>query len=47
VLVEYPESATMLGIDIGARAGLKRKLSDRSAAGQKPSPSGCRVVSNN
>jgi uncharacterized protein (DUF885 family) len=34
LLVEYPESATMLGIDNGARAGLKRKLSDRSAAGQ-------------
>jgi uncharacterized protein (DUF885 family) len=35
LLVEYPESATLLGIDNGARAGLKRKLSDRSAAGQK------------
>jgi uncharacterized protein (DUF885 family) len=35
LLVEYPESATMLGIDAGARAGLKRKLSDRSTAGQK------------
>jgi uncharacterized protein (DUF885 family) len=35
LLVEYPESATMLGIDKGARAGLKAKLSDRSAAGQK------------
>ena len=33
--MEYPESATMLGIDNGARAALKRKLSDRSAAGQK------------
>jgi uncharacterized protein (DUF885 family) len=35
LLVEYPESATMLGIDNGARAHLKRKLSDRSQAGQK------------
>jgi uncharacterized protein (DUF885 family) len=35
LLVEYPESATMLGIDKGARAALKGKLSDRSAAGQK------------
>jgi uncharacterized protein (DUF885 family) len=35
LLVEYPESATMLGIDKGARRALKSKLSDRSAAGQK------------
>ncbi len=35
LLVEYPESATMLGIDNGARALLKRRLSDRSQAGQK------------
>jgi uncharacterized protein (DUF885 family) len=35
LLVEYPESTTMLGIDNGARAHLKRKLSDRSQAGQK------------
>ena len=35
LLVDYPESATQLGIDNGARAGLKSKLSDRSAAGQK------------
>jgi uncharacterized protein (DUF885 family) len=35
LLVEYPESATMLGIDKGARAGLKSRLLDRSAAGQK------------
>jgi uncharacterized protein (DUF885 family) len=34
LLVDYPESATMLGIDKGARAGLKAKLADRSAAGQ-------------
>jgi uncharacterized protein (DUF885 family) len=35
LLVEYPESAAMLGIDTGARARLKSKLTDRSAAGQK------------
>src|SRR3954468_4349103 len=35
LLAEYPESATLLGIDAGARAGLKSKLTDRSAAGQK------------
>jgi uncharacterized protein (DUF885 family) len=35
LLVDYPESATQLGIDNGARAALKSKLADRSAAGQK------------
>jgi len=34
LLVDYPESATQLGIDHGARAALKSKLTDRSAAGQ-------------
>ena len=34
LLVDYPESATQLGIDNGARAALKSKLGDRSAAGQ-------------
>ncbi|MFL6577889.1 MAG: DUF885 domain-containing protein, partial [Povalibacter sp.] len=34
LLVDYPESATGLGIDNGSRAALKSKLSDRSAAGQ-------------
>ncbi len=34
LLVDYPESATMLGIDKGARVALKSKLADRSAAGQ-------------
>src|ERR1044071_6251952 len=34
LLVDYPESATALGIDQGARAALKGKLADRSAAGQ-------------
>jgi len=35
LLLDYPESATMLGIDTGARASLKSKLSDRSPAGQE------------
>ncbi|MEJ7759508.1 MAG: DUF885 domain-containing protein [Gemmatimonadaceae bacterium] len=30
-----PESATSLGIDIGARAGFRSQLTDRSAAGQQ------------
>lgn len=34
LLAEYPESATSLGIDKGTRAGLKAKLTNRSAAGQ-------------
>jgi uncharacterized protein (DUF885 family) len=35
MLADYPENATSLGIDTGARAGLKSRLTDRSAAGQK------------
>lgn len=35
LMVDYPESATGLGIDTGARATLKSKLMDRSAAGQR------------
>ncbi len=34
LLLAYPENATALGIDSGARAALKARLSDRSAAGQ-------------
>src|SRR5262245_34852722 len=34
MLSDYPENATSLGIDIGARAGLKARLTDRSIAGQ-------------
>ena len=33
LLAEFPENATYLGIDKGARAGLKAKLTDRSPAG--------------
>ncbi|MDY6947864.1 MAG: DUF885 family protein, partial [Pseudomonadota bacterium] len=35
LMVDYPESATGLGIDSGARAPLKAKLADRSAEGQR------------
>src|SRR3954464_11047869 len=35
LMVDYPENATALGIDTGARAALKSRLTDRSAAGQK------------
>lgn len=35
LLVDYPESATGLGIDTGPRAPLKSKLTDRSPAGQR------------
>ena len=35
LLVDYPESATGLGIDTGDRAALKSKLADRSPAGQR------------
>jgi uncharacterized protein (DUF885 family) len=34
ILADYPENATTLGIDSGARAPLKAQLTDRSAAGQ-------------
>jgi uncharacterized protein (DUF885 family) len=35
MMVDYPETATSLGIDTGARAALKAKLTDRSAEGQR------------
>jgi uncharacterized protein (DUF885 family) len=35
LMVDYPESATSLGIDKDKRSGLKAKLQDRSAAGQQ------------
>jgi uncharacterized protein (DUF885 family) len=35
LLTLFPESATSLGIDTGARAGLRSQLGDRSATGQK------------
>lgn len=33
LLKEFPENASFRGVDTGARAGLKRRLSDRSEAG--------------
>jgi len=35
MLSAYPESASSSGVDTGARAGLKSKLTDRSPAGQE------------
>lgn len=35
LLVDYPETATSLGLDHDQRAALKSKLADRSAAGQE------------
>ncbi|MGH8251232.1 MAG: DUF885 domain-containing protein [Steroidobacteraceae bacterium] len=35
LLVDYPENATVLGIDTGTRTALKSQLSNRSAAGQE------------
>src|SRR5688572_8879871 len=35
MLADYPENATSLVIDNGARAGLKARLTDRSSAGQQ------------
>jgi uncharacterized protein (DUF885 family) len=35
LLADYPENATVLGIDAGPRAQLKARLTDRSAAGQE------------
>ncbi|HEV7660370.1 MAG TPA: DUF885 family protein [Allosphingosinicella sp.] len=35
LLADYPENATALGLDSGARAALKSRLADRSLAGQR------------
>jgi uncharacterized protein (DUF885 family) len=35
LLADYPENATALGLDTGARAALKSRLADRSGAGQQ------------
>ena len=35
LLADYPENATGLGLDVGARAGLKSRLTDRSGPGQQ------------
>ena len=36
LLAEYPENATALGLDTGARAALKSRLTDRSPEGRRP-----------
>ena len=41
LLVDYPENATFLGLDAGKRAGLKRRLTDRSLAGNAARAAGC------
>ena len=35
LLADYPENATGLGLDVGARAALKSRLADRSISGQQ------------
>jgi uncharacterized protein (DUF885 family) len=35
LLADYPEGASVLGLDTGARAGLKSRLTDRSPEGQR------------
>ncbi len=42
LLAEYPENASALGLDIGARAALKSRLSDRSAEGVQKRAEGTR-----
>ncbi|MGZ6015058.1 MAG: DUF885 domain-containing protein [Phenylobacterium sp.] len=41
LLAEYPENASFLGLDQGARAGLKRRLTDRSIAGDAARGAAC------
>jgi uncharacterized protein (DUF885 family) len=43
ILTEYPENATSLGIDKGARAPLKHRLTDRSAEGRARLAAGARA----
>jgi uncharacterized protein (DUF885 family) len=43
ILTEYPENATSLGIDKGARAPLKHRLTDRSAEGRARLTAGARA----
>jgi uncharacterized protein (DUF885 family) len=43
ILTEYPENATSLGIDKGARAALKHRLTDRSAEGRARLAAGARA----
>jgi uncharacterized protein (DUF885 family) len=41
LLAEYPENATFLGLDSGKRAGLKRRLTDRSIAADEARARAC------
>ena len=41
LLVEYPENATFLGLDSAARGALKRRLTDRSIAGNEHRATTC------
>ena len=43
ILAEYPENATLLGIDTGARAPLRHRLTDRSAVGRARLAAGARA----
>ncbi len=43
ILTEYPENATLLGIDTGARAPLRHRLTDRSAVGRARLAAGARA----
>lgn len=46
LLADYPESASSAGVDTGARARLKSRLQDRSAAGQEAIARGARDTLN-
>ena len=41
LLADYPENATFLGLDAGKRAALKRRLTDRSLAGNAARAASC------
>jgi uncharacterized protein (DUF885 family) len=41
MMVDYPEDATFLGLDTGARAGLRGKLTDRSMGGDAARATAC------
>jgi uncharacterized protein (DUF885 family) len=43
LLTEYPENATFLGLDTGARAALRSKLTDRSIEGHAARAAACAV----
>src|SRR5258708_476598 len=41
MMADYPEDATFLGLDTGARAALRGKLTDRSMEGDAARAAGC------